>query len=168
MACEHVRLEDGSVAVICGLRRGKRKRCQFCGAPGTKLCDWKGDKPTKIGHGEIQPGDTVVTKQKGYRLKVKGFQRFLGVFRQRHKMDGSGEINANLSLPGQLVRYPVTMYGLLFPDRKGWLYYLVGDDKATVLRPGTCDAPCCEAHSRSVGEDVDYCQEHWKAWEEVA
>jgi hypothetical protein len=167
VSCEHVQLKDGSVAIVCGLRRGKRTRCQFCEAPGTKLCDWKCDKPTKIGHGELQPEDTVVTQQKGYRLKVAGFQRFLGDFRQRVR-NGKGEINSDLSQPGALVRYPVTMYGLVFPDGKCWLYYLVGDAKLTVLRPGTCDTPCCERHSRAAGEEIDYCMDHWRAWEEVA
>ena len=38
MACRHVDLGNGAHAIICGLPR--QKRCK-CGAPATKLCDWK-------------------------------------------------------------------------------------------------------------------------------
>lgn len=26
----------------------------------------------------------------------------------------------------------------------------------------TCDKPCCYRHSRHVGPDRDYCQDHWR------
>lgn len=38
MACEHVSLPGGGSAILCG--RTKRQRCA-CGAPATRLCDWK-------------------------------------------------------------------------------------------------------------------------------
>jgi hypothetical protein len=159
MACEHIQIPGGSMAIVCGLRRGKRQRCQFCGAPGTTLCDWKCDKPTKIPHIQLAEGDTIVTVQHKYRLKVLGLQRF-----------------AVDTAPAGRPPHPVevTMYGLVFPDGRCWLYYQWSTGKVRgdgargtvwVLRPGTCDAPCCELHSRSVGEDVDYCMEHWQAWE---
>lgn len=49
MPCQHVRLPDGSGAIVCGSRQ-ERQRCA-CGRPATLLCDWKGfgaapDTPT--------------------------------------------------------------------------------------------------------------------------
>ena len=106
----------------------------------------------KIGHEELAPGDVVVTVQHKFRLPVQGFQRLRGSFVKRNGRHC----------------FVVTMYGLNFPENRGsWLYYLGGTDKVTVLRPGTCDAPCCDLHSRNVGEDLDYCQAHWRAWEEI-
>lgn len=37
MTCHHVRLPDGTSAIVC---TGRAKRCR-CGRPGTLLCDWK-------------------------------------------------------------------------------------------------------------------------------
>lgn len=39
MPCQHVRLPDGSAAIVCG-PRPRIKRCA-CGRPADKLCDWK-------------------------------------------------------------------------------------------------------------------------------
>lgn len=163
MACEHIQLPDGGTAIICGLRRGKQKtqKCRFCGSAGVKLCDWPTEKPVKIAHHELSPEDTVVTVQHKYRLKVQGLQRF--------------EVDSALKgcPPSPVV---ITMYGLVFPDGRCWLYYHWGvgfingagaKGSVNVLRPGTCDSPCCDLHSREVGEDKDYCMEHWRAWEEM-
>lgn len=38
MTCHHVKLADGTAAIVC--TSGKRKRCA-CGKPATLLCDWK-------------------------------------------------------------------------------------------------------------------------------
>lgn len=38
MTCHHVKLPDGTAAIVC--TSGRRKRCA-CGKPGTLLCDWK-------------------------------------------------------------------------------------------------------------------------------
>ncbi len=39
--CEHIKFADGSVAIICGVRRGTPAKCQFCRRrPHTKLCDF--------------------------------------------------------------------------------------------------------------------------------
>ncbi len=39
MACEHVKLTDGTMAIICGVRV-KRQFCS-CGRIADLLCDWK-------------------------------------------------------------------------------------------------------------------------------
>jgi len=143
--CDHVRLPNGGVAIVCGLRRKKRQRCAFCGNPADKLCDWKTEKPTDIPHAKLQMGDVIETRQQKHHLPVRQVVRFVVVT--------AG------------VRYPVTMYGLQFPDGRCWVYYLWGKDKARVLRPGTCDKPCCDTCSREAGEDKDYCKDHWQAWE---
>ena len=39
MACEHIKLPDGTVAIICGARSSK-KYCS-CGRPADLLCYWK-------------------------------------------------------------------------------------------------------------------------------
>lgn len=165
MACNLVKYSDGRTAIICGLPRYKLQKCQFCGAPGTKLCDWKTDKPVEVSHLRLRADDTVVTARQKHRLRIQGFQRL--------------EVDARVALglaEQALLDQPhsdqpcvtVTMYGLAFPDGRCWLYYCWSHNRnatVTVLRPGTCDAPCCELHSRSVGEDVDYCMTHWRSWE---
>jgi hypothetical protein len=145
--CEHVNLPDGSVAIVCGMRRRKRQRCSFCGAPANKLCDFKIEKATDIPSGRLRMGDVIETRQKKFHLPVRMISRFrpYGIPRQA------------------LVR--ITMYGLQFPDGRCFLYYLHDSDKARVLRPGTCDKPCCEKCSREAGENVDYCMDHWRVWE---
>lgn len=49
-----------------------------------------------------------------------------------------------------------------------WVWNRQEKAAMTVFRPGTCDAPACDAHSREVGDDRHYCQSHWRAWELVA
>lgn len=150
MYCEHVKLPGGQTAIVSYTgSRPKAEKCAFCSSRGTKLCDWPMEKPVKIAHGKLKEGDTIVTRQNKYRLRVQGFQRF----RTQRK-----DIRTTMTVR-------VTMYGLVFPDGRCWLYYCVGKDQVSVLRPGTCDAPCCEAHSRSVDDDKDYCQDHWTSWE---
>jgi hypothetical protein len=39
MACKFLNLPDGGTAIICGLRRSK-KRCVTCGAQSEFLCDF--------------------------------------------------------------------------------------------------------------------------------
>jgi hypothetical protein len=39
MTCEHVRLPDGTGAIICGTRR--RPKCVQCGGRADLECDWK-------------------------------------------------------------------------------------------------------------------------------
>ncbi len=39
MACEHVRLPDGTCAIVCG--RVQRQRCYACGLPADRQCDWR-------------------------------------------------------------------------------------------------------------------------------
>ena len=149
MACETVRLPGGGYAIVCGIKRKKPAPCQFCGSRSTKLCDWKCDVPKKIRAGDLRDGDMVVTHQKKYRLPVHGLHRFTAVW-------GAG-----------IPPTEVVMYGLVFPDKRCFLYYQEEWREVVVLRPGTCDAPCCELHSRAVDDNVDYCMEHWGSWQEV-
>jgi len=43
MPCTRVRLDNGSVAIVCTSGRGKRyeKLCETCMCAATLLCDWK-------------------------------------------------------------------------------------------------------------------------------
>jgi hypothetical protein len=38
--CEHIKMPNGDVAIICGLR-STRRYCSKCGRPAALLCDWK-------------------------------------------------------------------------------------------------------------------------------
>ena len=40
MHCTHVKLPDGTRAIVCTSGARKEKRC-ICGAPAGYLCDWK-------------------------------------------------------------------------------------------------------------------------------
>jgi len=169
--CDHVKLPHGSTAIICGLRRKKAAPCEFCGRPSTKLCDWPEDKPTKVEHGLLKPDDVVVTVQAKLRLPVQGLNRFTGQFRIWRDSGKEHLIPVPRSEQwlwenAKILDLPVTQYGLTFPkDRGSFLYYCIGADQVTVLRPGTCDRPCCERCSREVGEDRDYCKAHWDSWQ---
>lgn len=37
--CEHLRMPDGSVAIVCGVRRGRPAPCAYCSQPSSLLCD---------------------------------------------------------------------------------------------------------------------------------
>ena len=137
MMCERVKLPHGSVAIVCG---GSHS-CAFCGGPADKLCDFKIEKATDIPHGRLRIGDVIETRQHKHHLPVRVVARF------------------------QDAIYKTTMYGLQFPDGRCWIYYLTGNDQARVLKPGTCDKPCCEKCSRQPGEDLDYCMDHWRVGE---
>ncbi len=39
MSCETIKLPNGATAIVCGPRR-PRKKCRFCGAAATLLCDF--------------------------------------------------------------------------------------------------------------------------------
>jgi len=39
--CERVDFGDGGFAIVCGSRRGRRARCEFCKNPHAKLCDYE-------------------------------------------------------------------------------------------------------------------------------
>jgi len=40
MPCTHVKLADGTAAIVCGGGR-RRDKCSACGKPADLLCDWK-------------------------------------------------------------------------------------------------------------------------------
>ncbi len=147
MSCEHIQIPGGGTAIVCGLKRKKKERCAFCGSPANRLCDWKTEKPKEIPVSDLAMGDVIETHQKKYHLPVKVVARL----NMRNIQSG--------------VVADVTMYGLRFPDERCFLYYGMPWTRVKVLRPGTCDKPCCETCSRSVGEDRDYCRDHWRSWE---
>ena len=47
--CERMDFSDGTFAIVCGSRR-TRKKCKWCGAPATKLCDHVTSSPAQIMH----------------------------------------------------------------------------------------------------------------------
>jgi hypothetical protein len=40
MPCEHLKMSDGGVAIVCTARRAQKK-CRLCGAQAVILCDWR-------------------------------------------------------------------------------------------------------------------------------
>lgn len=41
MPCHHFKLDDGTTAIVYSRVARKGKRCRWCTAPHTLLCDWK-------------------------------------------------------------------------------------------------------------------------------
>lgn len=46
MPCRTIRLEDGSVAIMCSRGRQPQQKCKTCGQPAGYLCDCVIDKET--------------------------------------------------------------------------------------------------------------------------
>src|SRR6266567_3541944 len=123
--CLTTTMPNGNRAIV--RMSGKRpNQCVFCDATGTKLCDWKTEKPVKIPHAQLSSEDTIFTVQHHHQLKVQGLQRFERAAMRR--------------------MVAVTMYGLEFPDGRCFLYYHWSTGKISgvgarghvmVLRPGT-------------------------------
>jgi hypothetical protein len=40
MACKHIRLPDGTVVMVCGIKPARKKPCIQCGKPAGRECDW--------------------------------------------------------------------------------------------------------------------------------
>lgn len=59
MPCERIRLDNGSVAIVCTTRRGKQatKLCETCMCTATLLCDWKVGKKA---NGHVKTCDTGI------------------------------------------------------------------------------------------------------------
>ena len=41
MHCEHVKLPDGTAAIVCTSHRPRYRRCRVCGTIAKLQCDWK-------------------------------------------------------------------------------------------------------------------------------
>jgi hypothetical protein len=145
MACERVQIPGGPVAIVCGLRRKKAAACKFCGQPSSKLCDWKCERFELVPYRDVKVGDTV-----------------------RRAVDSNRPNATVMSIEGSpdsaTLRFTIEIHSR--PPRLKTFDVGIGS-RCRVLRPGTCDNPICELHSRNVDEYVDYCMDHWHSWKEI-
>ncbi len=118
--------------------------CAFCPTLSPLLCDWPiCDKQVEVRADEVLHGDRVwISRSRTARL---GIAEVLGIFGVGAVLVFKLRTNRGSY---EWVRHPTAM--------------------VTLLRPGTCDAPMCDLHTREVGDDLHYCQTHWRAWEDAA
>lgn len=145
---------DGATIIACGPEL--RRKCKFCDCRhANALCDWPVIKPVHfepydaIGEGDIlaQPG--------GWRARIQELQPRAGCLDVRAVVLDLGKragIPRRVKPPFRTA-FPISPHNF---------------QKFRVMRPGTCDNPCCARHRRHVGPDRDYCMDHWRAWEQVA
>lgn len=132
-------------AIVCGTRP-KPKRCAFCGDASEALCDWPAARWSPVPVETLKVGDVWITQTAQKRGIVVGI-----VDLREHPDSPAGEaFQFWIQIPGHQDPYP---------------YRRVRGDQAVTEVWGTCDKPVCFRHRREVGEDRDYCLEHWNAWE---
>lgn len=125
--------------------------CAFCSGPAERRCSWPMMKQESVKIELAEVGDLWITEQAAKRARIV----------QIEDLDRRGNVTEEMPdsrriwilIPGHPDPYPY----------KRW----PGNRYVTELL-GTCDAPACDSHSREVGDDVHYCQAHWRAWELVA
>jgi len=124
----------GSTGFICGPGiNQKPKRCAFCEHRSTKLCDWPVEKQKTVYAHEVKAGDRVIQGKRRLAISLA-------------EVLHDGRIHLEYSADGTCT------YAMAFRP----------DATFHVEVKGTCDKPCCYRHSRHVGPDRDYCQEHWR------
>jgi hypothetical protein len=117
--------------------------CAFCAGRAVARCAWKVPKPTPIRVGELQFGDVLwfePNRIAGPVIDIRAWGRGLLTIQWREPR------GRNL---GTIGRHVTTA-------------------EVLVDRPGPCGNPCCPAHHRELGGGVQYCADHWRAWETVA
>lgn len=139
MACAVVNLSGGGTAIVCGLP--KAKRCKFCGEPGETLCDWPVERMELIPGHKLRKGDRALVLCGLYEV----------IFCQADISKDALYLGLVLEKTGAVSTVEFRLSG-----------------EYQVRRTATCDAPCCEAHAREVGDDRHYCADHWRAWEEIS
>jgi hypothetical protein len=128
----------GATAIICGTPAPKQ--CAFCTARSTKLCDWPVERQKQVPAKSLKADDRIFPFSSGREART-----LISVERRDEWVVVTWIWNG---IEAQPLRIGV-------------------EGNARLAVKGTCDQPCCDAHHRSVGEDVDYCMEHWKV-EEIA
>ena len=144
MGCATFEVEGVRVrGFVCG--RGinpKRKKCKFCGGHSEVLCDWPTECLKKVLPVDLKAGDRIVPFSDG-----RDIRQIVSIERTRN---GDGFV---IVWEWRGEAQPPYVMSSVRPIKKAV--------------PGTCDNPCCFRHHRSVGEDVDYCQEHWQEQDAV-
>lgn len=113
----------------------KRRRCAFCGEYSKILCDWPVILRRSVRAWMLKPGDRVFP-----------FRHF--------------KAPVTLTLARPIFASPnlevewVNPAGSLLVYRDAWVDIAEAN--------ATCSKPACFRHHRSVGEHVDYCEDHWK------
>jgi hypothetical protein len=127
--------------------------CSVCKAPAHWRCDWPVQRKVHVPAFSIEVGDVWITQQVGKRGHVRCIEYLDINGRVRATPKTSVARRLWVAIPGHKEPFAYLRYEI--------------DDVETV-RPATCDAACCDAHARDVGEDRHYCASHWAAWETVS
>jgi hypothetical protein len=138
-----------AVMIFCG-EDPAPEPCATCAAPDAQwLCDWPMVKRVTVPISEMKVGDVWITQQAAKRAVVVQIDN-LDINGRRTEASDFVSRRFWIAIPNHRDPYPYLRYE---------------PDTAVTLRPGTCDAACCDAHAREVGEDVHYCFAHWNSWE---
>ncbi len=118
------------------------KHCRYCGRLTAARCMWPKLRTERVRVASVQLGDRIVEFRGARAPRVVVFL--------------------------QLVPAEATVYlGTEYQGRVLQAEYAANRDVLRAVE-GTCGAPCCCLHRRSVGPQRSYCERHWRAWEEVA
>jgi hypothetical protein len=155
MSCEVVTVDGvfgGSPMFVCS--EDVRPSCAICHQGHAPfLCDWPVERKVHVPAFSVEVGDVWITQQAGKRGSVVVIE-YLDIHgRPWATKADSIERRFWVAIPGHKDHYPYIRFEI---------------DSVETLRPGTCDAPCCDAHVREVAEERHYCADHWRAWEQVA
>ena len=119
--------------------------CTFCTEPAATECRWPVIQPVKIRVADLVAGDALYP---------------LGAWSE--SLPGPFGVTSILRDEGGPVLVTVDYEG------HTWQYRYPAAGTVYVLGTGPCGKPCCDHHTRQIEEGLDYCVEHWRAWERIA
>jgi hypothetical protein len=150
MACHVLTLPNGGTAIVC-CPRPRRRKCSQCGCPDAKaLCDWPMLKPVRFEPFDAIAIDQVLNQEGGWRCHINDIVR-------------ARDIEAIL-IHGLVLDLGKWAAGALRRSLPFETSFSIGPgnfQKFRVEAPATCDKPCCFRCRIHVGDDRDYCSDHW-------
>ena|SRR5581483_6092635 len=136
-------------SLILGARQ-TRGACVFCGQVSTGRCSWPVEKFLSVRYNELQPGDRVKRALEFQTIE----QRPAAVVVSNTRITIDGYIDG---------REIVLQTG----SREKTIRVRGYSDVRRAVQQH-CGKTVCDLHSRSVADGVEYCADHWTAWERVA
>lgn len=135
----------------------RRYRCRFCRRWTMHTCAWIVERPRRVDIAEINPYDILCGE--GFLLKPTR-DRWTVLDSER-----IGQRTIRLTVVGR--RRGEGPYCGAPPVTAQRGVTMFAGETVWVLRPTRCGAPCCSHHRRHPGPGVDYCADHWRAWEQT-
>lgn len=149
-ACR-VNYEDFHRDFMCPHEPRVGLKCRFCASPWAARCSWPSADFIRATYREIKEGDRVRRSTESASLAA----RPSAIVRSIEPLAFEGFSDDLIIIVLQI-------------GTKGKEITVRKDSPVRVLRPQPCGLPVCESHLRRVWDGVEYCAEHWHAWQAVA